>query len=126
VRRDKALIEVRTSYEGQSNAILKQGFSFYEPKPHPDDEGMEDVWRRMRDFLRRAARRHVGESVIAVSHGDPITIVNVGLRGLEMTSANLHSVVYAMRASITQVGLKPDRPPAVTYFNVGELEESRL
>jgi broad specificity phosphatase PhoE len=126
VRRDRSLIEVRTSYQGMPNSILKQGFSFYDPKPNADDETMQEIWDRMSGFLRRAARRHPGETVVAVSHGDPITILHVGLRNLEMTSKNLHSVVYAMRASITQITLQPDLTPSVSYFNVGELEETRL
>ena len=37
------LIEVRTSYQGQPNSILKPSFSFYHPKAAEDDETMEEV-----------------------------------------------------------------------------------
>lgn len=126
LRRDRALLEVRTSYQGSPNSILKPGFSFYDPQPGPEDESMQDIWQRMSTFMLQAARRHPGGVVAGISHGDPITIVHVGLRGLDMTTKNLHSVVYAARASVTQVVLTPDRPPTVGYFNIAEMEERRL
>jgi probable phosphoglycerate mutase len=113
------LLEVRTSYQGEPNSILKPGFSFYEPKRDTGDESMEDVWARMRRFLARAARRHAGESIAAVSHGDPITILRVGLLGLPMTGSALHSVVYAERASVTEVVLGPCQQPTISYFDAG-------
>lgn len=113
------LLEVGTSYQGESNSILKPGFSFYEPKREEGDESMEDVWRRMHRFLRRVTRRHPGEAVAAVSHADPITILRVGLLGKPMTSSALHGVVYAERASVTEVVLRPHGQPTLTYFNVG-------
>lgn len=114
----RKLLEVRTSYQGEPNSILKPGFSFYEPKRAEDDESMEDVWLRMRGFLSMVSRRHGGEAVAAVSHGDPITILRVGLLGLPLTSASLHSVVYAERASVTEVVLEARYAPGLTYFNL--------
>lgn len=114
----RKLLEVRTSYEGEPNSILKPGFSFYEPKREEHDESMEDVWLRMRRFLSMVGRRYTGEAVAAVSHGDPITILRVGLLGLPLTATSLHSVVYAERASVTEVVLEPRYAPGLTYFNV--------
>lgn len=112
------LLEVRTSYEGESNSILEPGFSFYEPKREEDDESMDEVWQRMYRFLVRVSRSYPGEAVVAVSHGDPITILRVGLLGLPMTSKALHNVVYAERASVTEVVLDAGDPPRLTYFNL--------
>src|SRR5437588_218171 len=44
VRESRALLETRSSYQGEPNSILKQGFSFYEPKRDPSDESMQDIW----------------------------------------------------------------------------------
>lgn len=112
------LLEVRTSYQGEPNSILKPGFSFYEPKREEYDESMDDVWRRMRRFLTRIARNHPGEAVAAVSHADPITILRVGLLGLPLTSRSLHSVVYAERASVTEIVLDAGDRPCLTYFDL--------
>ncbi len=118
VQLTRDLLEVRTSYQGEPNSILKPGFSFYEPKRQEADESMEDVWRRMHRFLWRVARRHPGEAVAAISHGDPITILRLGLLGLPLTSQALHSVVYAERASVTEVVLYENNSPSLTYFNL--------
>jgi broad specificity phosphatase PhoE len=119
VHHTQDLLEVRTAYQGEPNSILKPGFSFYEPKRDPADETMDDVWRRMERFLRRVIRRHPGEAVAAVSHADPITILRVGLLGKPMTSSALHSVVYAERASVTEVVVGPEGQPTLSYFNSG-------
>lgn len=79
---------------------------------------MEDVWRRMQGFLQAAASEHVGGALAAVSHGDPITILRVGLLGLPFTTKSLHSVVYAERASVTEVVIGPNDPPSLTYFDI--------
>jgi broad specificity phosphatase PhoE len=119
VHLSRDLLEVRTSYQGEPNSILKPGFSFYEPRRADEDETMDDVWARMNRFLCRVARRHPGGAVAAVSHADPITILRVGLLGLPMTAAALHRVVYADRASVTEIVLTPRAEPTMTYFNVG-------
>jgi broad specificity phosphatase PhoE len=120
------LLEVQTGYQGSPNSILKPGFSFYEPRRSPEDESMEDVFRRLRRFLDRLVRRHAGETVVAVSHGDPIAILRVGLDRLPMTAQSLHSTVYPARSSVTQVGLEPDEPPRLAYFNPAGVSELQL
>jgi broad specificity phosphatase PhoE len=118
LRTSSSLLEVRTGYEGGSNAIYKPGFSFYEPLKEPDDETMQDVFQRMLAFARKVARRHAGGTVLLVSHADPIAILRVGLEGLPLTVANLHATVYPARASLTQVFAGSESPPRLAYFNI--------
>jgi len=118
IRTSSLLLEVRTSYQGEPNTVLKPGFSFYDPVRSPDDETMAQIFARMLRFLRAVARRHAGGIVVAVTHADPIAIMRVGLEGLEFTSKNLHATVYPMRASVTQLSLKPNLSPELLYFNV--------
>ena len=120
VRLSRALIEVRTGYEGSSNSVLKAGFSFYEPRKDPHDETMQDVFDRMMRLLQRAARRHAGRAFAIVSHGDPIAIVRIGLLGQALSAANLHATAYPTRSSVNQVRLEPGGPPQLAYFNVAE------
>jgi probable phosphoglycerate mutase len=122
----RALLEVRTAYQGSPNTILKPGFSFYEPLKDPGDETMQDVFNRMMRFLQRVVRRHAGETVVAVSHADPIAIMRVGLEGHRLTAANMHATVYPARASVTQITLVPGCPLTLTYFNVAEVSELKL
>jgi broad specificity phosphatase PhoE len=118
VRRSSLILEVRTGYEGEPNSILQPGFSFYEPLVRETDESMEAVYARVSRFLRRIAQRHAGESVVAVTHADPIAIMRLGLLGLPFSVSNLHSTVYPARASINLVTLTPEQNPVLTYFNV--------
>ncbi|HEX6510324.1 MAG TPA: histidine phosphatase family protein [Chloroflexota bacterium] len=118
VRRSNLLVEVRTGYQGSPNSIVKPGFTFYDPKHHPADESMEDVYARFERFLRLAVRRHPGQAIAAVSHADPIAIMRLGLTGQPFTASSLHSTVYPARASINLVALEPHADPLLTYFNV--------
>lgn len=120
IRFSRLLLETRSGFEGESNDILKPGFSFYEPRRHPTDETMEDVWRRMIRMVKRAVSRHPGGSVVLVSHADPITILRVGLEGRAFTTRDLHAVVYPDRASVTQLVIGVDGETSLSYYNVGE------
>jgi len=119
-RTARALVEVRTSYQGSPNSILKPGFSFYEPLKVPSDESMQQVFDRMLRFVRLLVRRHTGGSVVMVSHADPIAILRVGLEGLALTAANLHSTVYPDRGSVTQILIGHDQGLRLSYFEIHE------
>lgn len=120
VRRAHALLEVRTSYQGHPNSILKPGFSFYEPRHMDTDESMEDVFARVHSLIGLLVRRHAGQTIAVVSHGDPIAILRVGLEGRPLTVQNLHATVYPTRASVTQVIVGPGSHLELGYFNVAE------
>jgi broad specificity phosphatase PhoE len=111
---------VRTGYQGSPNSILVPGFSFYEPLKAPGDETMAQVFERMLRFLQLAVRRHGGETIVAVSHADPIAIMRVGLETRQLTATNLHTTVYPERASVTQITVGPDQPLGLTYFDVAK------
>lgn len=120
VRFSRLLLETLSGYEGESNTILKPGFSFYDPRRNPGDESMEDVWNRMMRMVRRVLKRHAGSTVALVSHADPITILRVGLEGRPLTRNDLHTVVNPDRASVTQLVFGVGKEVGLTYFNVGE------
>lgn len=116
----RGLIEVKTSYQGQPNSILKPGFSFYEPRLTDGDETMAMVRDRMLSVLQSLALRHAGGAAVAVSHADPITILRMGLEGAELDTPHLHSTLYAMRSSVTQIVIEPGRPLGLAYFDVAD------
>lgn len=122
VQTSRSLQEVRTGFQGSPNSILKPGFSFYEPRKDPSDETMQDVFDRMLRFLRSAVARHGGETVVAVSHADPIAIMRIGLESVPLTAPNLHGTVYPARGSINQITLVPGEPLAMAYFDAGSYE----
>jgi uncharacterized phosphatase len=119
IQRSSKLLETKTSYQGSPNSILIPGFSFYDPMMSPDDESMQEIFGRVLDFLRMAAKRHVGRALVAVTHADPIAIMRIGLQGKEFNNANLHAVLYPMRASVTHILLKPGKDLEIAYFNPG-------
>lgn len=118
LRTSSLLLEVATSYQGSPSTILQPGFSFYEPKREPHDESMADVFDRFSRMLRTVVKRHAGETVVLVSHADPIAIMRLGLEGKAFTPDNLHATVYPARSSVTQVHALPDEPPRLSYFDV--------
>lgn len=126
IRTASGLLEVRTSYQGSPNSILKPGFSFFEPVRDRSDETIEDVWQRMARFLRIAAGRHAAGTVAAVSHADPISIMRVGLEGLPLSAKSMHDSVYAARSSVTEIVIGREGPTSLTYFNVAEVSELKL
>jgi broad specificity phosphatase PhoE len=81
------LIEVRTSWEGESNRIVGEtpGFSYYDPLKGEGDETIQDVFDRMDRAVRMVLRRHDGQTSVCVSHGDPIKIVRTGYSGRPLT-----------------------------------------
>lgn len=79
---------------------------------------MSDVCRRMLRFLRLIVRRHAGETVVMVSHADPITILRLTLEDMPMTVGNLHAAVYAARASVLQIEAGAAGAPRLTYFDI--------
>lgn len=69
------LLEVHTPFEGRALAELSaQEFNLYADGVL-GYERPQDVLDRMLRFIARARRRHAGESIAAVTHGDPITFV---------------------------------------------------
>ncbi|MCY3780191.1 MAG: histidine phosphatase family protein [Chloroflexi bacterium] len=69
-REDERIIEVFTPYEGQATAKLAaKGWDLYTGN-EPPYEVPAGVLERILDFFDDTLRRHRGESVLAVAHGD--------------------------------------------------------
>lgn len=48
-------------------------------------ESIESQEERMLKFINRVLKRHQGENIIAVTHGDPIMIVRAKIEGVDFT-----------------------------------------
>ena len=101
LRTSALLAEVRTAWQGAANATLGKYFNFYEPQSDPADEGIADIFRRMRRTIELLRRRYPGGQVVCVSHGDPIVIARTGYAGLPLVFANLRRADYPERGSVT-------------------------
>jgi broad specificity phosphatase PhoE len=101
--RSALLHEVGSSWQGTPFKEFRAGFSTYQERKHSDDETIEQIRDRMLAFVRRAHRRHPGGCVVAVSHGDPITILRVALSGKPLTVGAMRGADYAALGSLTRV-----------------------
>lgn len=113
------LHEVRSAWQGTPLASFKPGFSTYHERREATDESMEEIRARMLTFVARARRRHPGACVVAVGHGDPITILRVALHGQPLTLETIRGADYADLGSVTEITWPPgEERPRVAYLAV--------
>lgn len=133
LRTDRNLLEVHTSYDGQPLANIGD-YNFYEPLAHPDDETIEMVRDRALKFARQAMRRHKGQKIAAVSHGDVVVILHANFLGLPMKLSSLRTPnFYPERASVTRYDFPPEGFPSdiervqISYYEppFGEVANSQ-
>ncbi len=69
---DNRLLEGKTAqkFEGKSRTIPYE----YPTVASPNAETMDDVIQRLRHFCEEKCIQHAGQELIAISHGDPITL----------------------------------------------------
>jgi broad specificity phosphatase PhoE len=123
LRRAEPLIEVRTGWMGSVETLIPPVINLYEPPHSPADETIAEVWTRVGRFVRLLARRHRGQTVCCVSHGDPIVIAHAGFTGLSLELSSIRGGFYPQKCSTTELAFSAgeDRP-TVTYKDViGEL-----
>lgn len=113
-----ALAEVRSSWQGTAFRALPDGKTVYETRQHPTDETIDDVWRRMQGLALALVASHTGQTVLCVSHGDPIKILTLGFKGRTLDGAAVREPDPA-RCSVTRFEFaQHGAPPAITYTDV--------
>jgi broad specificity phosphatase PhoE len=101
--RSTLLHEVGSAWQGRPFASFPPGFNTFDNHIDDSDESMAAIRDRMLRFVRRCAVRHPGQTVVAVSHGDPITILRVSLLGVPLTVPAIRGDIYAPLGSITEI-----------------------
>lgn len=106
------LYEIGTSWQGTPYSQFKVGFSAYEHRRAPEDESIIDIADRMTEFVTRARLKHPGETIVGVSHGDPIAILRLALSGGPLTVAGLRATGFVGLGTIVEVTFPPgeERP----------------
>jgi broad specificity phosphatase PhoE len=118
-RHQSALLhEVRSAWQGQPFQSFASGFSTYDNRRSSDDESIEDIRQRMCRFIARARQRHPGQTIVAVSHGDPITILRVAQLNKPITVAAIRGADYAQYGSVTEITTCPETPPRITLHTI--------
>ncbi|MBI5619710.1 histidine phosphatase family protein [Candidatus Gottesmanbacteria bacterium] len=81
---DERLIEVGSPLEGRSWEELERNqWNFYRYSEHTRGGGehLSDIWKRMRRFLAETAKKHKGQEIAAISHGEPIMVTHTKFTG---------------------------------------------
>jgi broad specificity phosphatase PhoE len=95
LRIDRDLQEIHTGWQGEPLAALERiKWDFYNHPRSPQDESIAAIHARMQRWVDRALRRHAGQQVVGVSHGDPILILVGALRGLPLDGGRLFPTPY--------------------------------
>ena len=119
----RLLEEVRTSWQGHPHSELEvRGFNFYDEPFHPSDETLEQIWHRLERFIARTRRRHVGETVAGVTHGDLVLVARAVYVRMPLTVSSLRRPnIYPGHSSITRLTFPPDLqetyPSSVGYYD---------
>lgn len=123
IHRAVELNEVRTGFLGALPEQLPPRINLYDPPHSVGDETIADVWDRVHRLIARLHRRHEGQTLCLVSHGDPVVIANAGYRGLPLTLDTIRGSFYPQKCSVTRISFSTRADIAdVTYRDViGEL-----
>ena len=103
------LHEIRSSWQGRPLAELDAvRWDFYTTPRQADDERLHVIRDRMCRWVTRVLRRHPGEEVVGVSHGDPILVLIAQLKGRLLDIASIRQGRYPPTGSVYRLQLEPN------------------
>lgn len=88
----KYLLEIKSSLQGSHFDYIKTLSYDVFAASHKENitgEAIEDVAARMKKFMHYIIKKHPGQKIIAVSHGDPLMLVKALLENLPIENASL-------------------------------------
>jgi len=88
LRKSPLLNEVFTAFEGKPSHVGDSRRDDYYTNVGPPYEQPADIVGRVLAFIKNARRRHAGENVMAVTHGDIIIFTILWARGLAPSPEN--------------------------------------
>ena len=116
----KHLLEIKTSYQGAPRSeMIKIDWDFYNHRK-PGDESLADILARLQTQLQVTLKRHPGEKVMWVAHGDPVIIFTLWGQGRPLSEVrNFKGSSYIGHASVTKFVFESGRalPLSVEYFD---------
>jgi broad specificity phosphatase PhoE len=118
----RRIAEVYSSVQGLTFAEIGPNVNIYEPPRSPADETIRAVFDRMHKCLVEVAARHAGQTVVCVSHADPIMFLRVGVEGKPLVLASMRGPDYPDKGSITEfVFERPGDRPRSRYVDASRL-----
>lgn len=117
--KDERIIEVSTTARGMSVKVLEaMHWDFYTPEfTQKGGETLEDIWKRMNHFFEEAVKKHKGQEIIVVSHGDPIMVSAVKHKGKPLTLSEIRGEEYVPTAKGFQIIYEEARPTEVNRLD---------
>lgn len=129
LRISSLLAEVQTAWQGRPNAELEPfHFDFYSNPLHESDETLNALWGRLSRFVRQTRRRHAGQTVVAVTHGDVLFLARSGFRGMPIHVRSIRMRdFYPGKGSLVRLTFGEDRsapmPLNVEYYDPNSPDE---
>ncbi len=123
VRVSRLLAEVRTAWQGKAHSELEPfHFDFYSNPLHETDETLQALWGRVERFVGRVRRRHAGETLVAVTHGDIVFIAQAGFLKMPLEVRSIRrGDFYPGKGSLTRLVFGPDLsetyPLEISYYD---------
>ncbi len=121
LHRSTYLNEIKTGYQGVTRAEMQKiDWDFYGKPLSADDETREQILARLQQQLRLTLRRHAGQKVVWVAHGDLVIIFTLWGRGQPLTELQqFKGANYIGHASVTKFVFDAAHtlPISVEYFD---------
>ncbi|MDQ5824201.1 MAG: histidine phosphatase family protein [Chloroflexota bacterium] len=123
VRVSSLLAEVRTAWQGRPHSeLVTLHFDFYNNPLDEADEKLHGIWDRINRFVRRVRRRHQGQTVVGVTHGDIVFLSKSGFRGMPIAIESIRRRdFYPGKGSLTRLTFSNDLsqvfPLRVEYYD---------
>src|SRR6266568_3832009 len=96
--------ETLTSYQGEKFSNLDSLQSEVYIKPlSPTDETIEQIAKRMMDFIKGLLNKHPGECIAVVSHGDPIMALKAVIKHTPLEFIPFKTDQYVQHAEIYEI-----------------------
>lgn len=110
VRVSAFLAEVLTGWQGRPHSDLEPiHFNFYNNPASESDETLEAMWARITRFVGRTRRRHAGQTVVAVTHGDVVFLARSCFRGMPVQVESIRMRdFYPGKGSLTRLTFGAD------------------
>lgn len=114
----KDLLEVFTSFQGISHALATtMRFDwFFSPKRKITDETMEQIRDRMDKFIHDIHKKHPGETIAVLSHGDPLMILKAYLEKRPLTLDAVREGHYLAHGEVLHVTIDKDKTTIKSVF----------
>ncbi len=107
VEQDNRLIEIATFFEGKAKGAASS-VQHYPPEQAGYAETMAEIYQRMATFVHDIALLHPHQHVIALTHGGPIRLLEMGIEGQPFTDWAYNNQPIPDYASMTLVTVDND------------------